>query len=75
MKYSSINLHEPGIALPLEFPVKVLVEYRSEGVLIDYAPLLYTNDPEAAADEIVRARSWDRRPGYKASDVWVDAGM
>lgn len=75
MKYSSINLHEPGLALPLRFPVKVIVEYRPGGVLVDAAPQLSTSDPEAAADEVVRARGWDQRPGYRPADVWVDAGM
>lgn len=75
MKYRSINLHEPGLIFPLRFPVKVIVEYRPGGVLVDSASQLSTSDPEAAADEIVRSRGWDRRPGYQPSDVWVDAGM
>lgn len=75
MKFSSINLHEPGLALPLRFPVKVIVEYRPAGVRADAAPMIYTKDPEAAADEVVRTRGWDRLVGYRPSDVWVDAGM
>lgn len=75
MKYSSINLCEPGLTLPLPFPVKVIVEYRPGGVRVDSAPQIHTSDPEAAADEVVRARGWNERPDYRPSDVWVDAGM
>lgn len=75
MKYSSHNLHEPGIVLPLRFRVKVIVEYRPGGVLTDYAPMVYTNDPEGSADQIVKEKGWDWQAGYRPSDVWVDAGM
>jgi hypothetical protein len=56
MKYSSRNLYEPRITLPLKFKVKVLVEYRPVGRPIEYAPMVFTTDPEAAADEIVRTK-------------------
>ena len=75
MKYSSTNLHEPGVTLPLKFEIKVFVEYRPGGVRADHAPMVYTRDPEAAADEIVRTKGWDRLPGYEPSDVWVDGGI
>jgi hypothetical protein len=75
MKYSSNNLHEPGITLPLKFKVKVLVEYRPAGRPIEFAPMVFTTDPEAAADEIVRTKGWDQLPDYKPSDVWVDGGI
>lgn len=74
MKYSG-NLNDPDIALPLRFPVKLIIEYRPEGVLVDYAPIMYHADPEAAADEVVRARGWDGRPGYRPSDVWVNGAF
>src|SRR5262249_17306582 len=75
MKFSSRNLHETGINLPLRFPTKVVVEYRPGGVLADYAPIIYTLDPEAYADACVREKGWDRLPGYKPSDVWVDGAF
>jgi hypothetical protein len=75
MKYSSRNLHEPGISLPLPFEVKVSVEYRPPGKAVECAPMIRTKDPEAAADEIIRARGWDRLPDYDPADVWVDGGI
>lgn len=75
MKYSSRNLHEPGISLPLHLEVKILVEYRPAGRLIGSTPMIFTKDPEAAADEVVRTKGWDQLPGYKPSDVWVDGGL
>lgn len=75
VKYSSYNLHQPGINLPLPFKIKVIVEYRPGGVLSDAAPMVYTLDPEATADEIVRSRGWDRYPGYQPADVWVNGGI
>jgi hypothetical protein len=75
MKFSSRNLHERGITLPLPCPTKIVVEYRPGGVLADYAPIIYTSDPEAYADAIVREKGWDRQPGYRPSDVWVDGAF
>lgn len=75
MKYSSNNLHEPGIVLPLMFPVKIVVEYRPKGILIDSAPVVFSSDPEAIADETVIARGWNNRPGYDPLDVWVDGAF
>lgn len=75
MKYSSRNLIEPGVILPLPFPVKIIVEYCPGGVCVDSAPMIYAKDPEAAADEIVRTKGWDRLPGHTSSDVWVDGGL
>lgn len=73
MKYSSNNLQ--GVPLPLPCKIKIGVEYRPGGVLKDYSPMVYTLDPEAAADEIVRSRGWDQFPGYQPADVWVDVGF
>ncbi len=75
MKYSSRNLSEPGMILPLGFKIKVIVEFRPGGVLTDHVPVFYTKDSEAAVDEVVRERGWDRRPNYKPSDVWVDGAF
>jgi hypothetical protein len=65
MKYSSRNLNEPGIERPLQFKIKIVVEFRPGGVLLDQLPVFYTDDPEGAVDEIVRERGWDRRPDYR----------
>jgi hypothetical protein len=67
MKFSSRNLHESGITIPLPFATKIIVEYRPGGLLADYAPIIYSTDPEAAADAIVRERGWDRQPGYQST--------
>jgi len=75
MKYSSMNLKEPGIALPFPFPIKIIVEFRPNGVFADYAPMFYSADPEPVVDEIVRTKGWDRHPDYQPTDVWVDGGM
>lgn len=74
MKYSG-NFQAQDIPLPLRFPVKLIIEYRPGGVLVDYAPMMYHADPEAAADEVVRERGWDARPGYRPSDVWVNGAL
>jgi hypothetical protein len=75
MKYSSMNLNEEGITLPLRFPIKLIVEYRPNGVLLDYASMFYSADPEGATDKIVRTKQWDQIPGFKPSDVWVDGAF
>ena len=75
MKYSSRNLDDPAIRMPLPFPVKLIVEYRPDGVLADSAPTFYSADPEGAVDAIVREKGWDRRPDYHPLDVWVNAGF
>lgn len=75
MKYSSINLNEPDIRLPLRFPVKVHVAYRRNGAVVDDAPVFYSSNPEADADKIVTERGWNRRPDYQPTDVWVNAGF
>lgn len=75
MKYSTRNLNEPGIRLPFPFPIKLIIEYRPDGVLVDYAPSFYSADPEGAADKVVQARGWDRRPEYRPQDVWVDGAF
>ncbi len=75
MKFSSNTLHEPEITLPLPFPIKLIVEYRPGGVLVDHAEIVVSTDPEAVADEIVRAKAWDLWLGYRPSDVWVDGCM
>jgi hypothetical protein len=75
MRYSSKNLNEPGIILPLRFEIKVIVEFRPGGILVDHVPVFYTKDPEAAVNDLVHERGWDRRPDYKHSDVWVDGAF
>jgi hypothetical protein len=75
MKYSTHNLNDPKMSLPLAFPIKVIVEYRPNGVPVDSAPVVYSVDPEAIADEVVEARGWRRQPGYGPKDVWVDGGV
>jgi hypothetical protein len=75
MKFSSINLNEPGIELPLRFVIKVTVEYRPDGNCEDFAPVLYSDDPEQAAEAVVRERGWDKLPGYDPKDVWVNGGF
>lgn len=75
MKYSSTNLNEPGIPIPLPWPTKLIVEYKPNGVLSDYAPMTYTTDPEAEADKIVKEKGWDLLPGFQPTDVWVDLAM
>jgi hypothetical protein len=71
VKYRSRTLDD----MAAEFPIKVIIEYRPDGVLADYAPMVYAKDPEAAADEPVRERGWDQRPGFRPTDVWVDGAM
>lgn len=73
MKYSTNNLSD--LELPLQFTIMVIVEYRPKGVVTDYAPIVMTADPEAAADGIVRDRGWDKLPHYSPKDVWVDGGF
>lgn len=75
MKYSSHNLHEPGITLPLTFEIKVFVEFRPAGRPVEYAPMVLTKDPETAADTIVHTKGWDQLPDYRPTDVWVDGGI
>jgi hypothetical protein len=75
MKCSSRNLKDPGIVLPLPFPIKVIIEFRPGGKLIDHVPIFYSADPETAVDETVWAKGWDRHPGYLPSDIWVDGGI
>ena len=75
MKYSSMTLQDLPSEYPLKFSVKVIVEYRPDGVLADSAPIAYHNDPEAYADEIVRTKGWDKLPSYTPAAVWVDVGL
>lgn len=75
MKYSTTNLNEPGITLPLSFPMKLIIEYRPGGVLADFAPIMYSSDPERAADEIVKERGWDRLQNFQPTDVWIDGAF
>jgi hypothetical protein len=75
MKYSSHNLNESGIELPLQFPLKVVVEYRPGGVLTDHVPAFCAVDPEVAVDNIVRERGWDKSAGYDPLDVWIDGAF
>jgi hypothetical protein len=72
MKFSTLNLNEPGVELAMRFPIKLTVEYRPNGICEDYVPVLYSNDPEQAAEAVVRARGWYRLPGYDPRDVWVN---
>jgi hypothetical protein len=75
MKYSTRNLTEQEISFPLRFSLKLIVEYRPGGVLVDSAPVLYSSDPERAVDEIVQAKGWNCLQGYQPKDVWVDGGF
>ncbi len=75
MKYSSRNLNDPGVRLPLPAPVKIIVDYLPGGVVADHAPVFYSADPEPHVDAIVRAKGWDARPGFDPADVWVDGGL
>jgi hypothetical protein len=75
VKYSTRNLNEPGIALPLPFSVKLVVEFRPGRNLVDDAPTFYSSDPESDVDYIVRVKGWDRYPGYLPTDVWVDGAF
>lgn len=75
MKYSTRTLGDMAAEFPLKFTIKVIIEYLPDGVLTDSPPMIYTNDPETAADQAVRERGWDRLPGFKPEDVWVDGGI
>ncbi len=75
MKYSSRIFNDPALRFPLDFPVKIIVDYMPGGVLADYAPTFYSADPEPAVDAIVREKGWDKLPGYDPSDVWVSWGF
>ncbi len=75
MKYSSLNLHETGMPLPLPCATKLIVEYRSVGVAIDWAPPLYSVDPEGAADKIVLEKGWHERADYDPKNVRVNAAF
>jgi hypothetical protein len=55
--------------------MKFIVEYRPGGVLEDYAPLLYSSDPEPDVDAVVTSKGWDRRPAFNPKDVWVDGAF
>jgi hypothetical protein len=73
MKYSTHTLDE--IELPLAFRIKVTITYCPGGVAEDWAPVFYSADPESAADQVVKDKGWDLRPGYDPRDVWVDGGI
>jgi hypothetical protein len=75
VKYSSRSFNDPAIRFPLHFPLKIIVDYMPGGVLVDYAPLFYSADPEPEVDVIVKERGWDKRPGYDPADVWVNWGF
>lgn len=74
MKYSTRNLNEDGLTLPLPFPVKVIVEYKPGGVSRDLV-VVYSANPERAADETVLSRGWDKEEGYDPRNVWVDGAV
>ncbi len=69
MKYSSRNLNEPEISLPLRFEMRVIVQFRPGGILVDHVPVFCTKDPEGAVDQIVRERGWDQRAAYEPSNI------
>lgn len=73
MKYSTRNLADCPLPLPVR--TKILVEFRPDGKLLDYAPMFYSKNPEADVDEIVRAKGWDKHPKYTPKDVWVDGAF
>jgi hypothetical protein len=76
MKYSSRNLgQQNGVPLPLQFAIKIVVEYRPGGILADCAPVFYSASPESDADAIVAERGWNRQNGYTPRDVWVDGAV
>ncbi len=75
MKYSTRNLNEPVIELPLKIGLKVIVELRKGEVVLDHVPAFYTDDPEGAVDKVVQERGWDRRPDYRPRDVWVEGAF
>jgi hypothetical protein len=64
-----------GVHLPLRFPVKLVIEYRPNGVVVDHSPIIVSDDPEAALDEVVRAIGWERHPNFLHPDVWVDGAL
>ncbi len=41
MKFSSINLNEPGIELPPRFVIEETIVYRTNGNCEDFAQMLY----------------------------------
>ena len=61
--------------LRFSFPIKLIIEYRPDDILVEYAHPIYATDPELATDDIVKARGWDQRPGYKPEHVWVDGAF
>lgn len=75
MKYSTHNLNEPEIEFPLRIAMKLIIEYRPNGSLHDYAPMVYSVDPEVTVDAVVENRGWNRLPGFDSKDVWVDAAF
>jgi hypothetical protein len=72
MKYSTHNLQD--CRFPLQFPLKLIVEYRPNGVLVDFVDS-FTATEGSAVDEVVRRKGWSLRPGFKLEDVWVDGAF